>query len=84
VIVLWLAEGLFPSHRTLESPSEVAEERRLFYVATTRARDRLVLCAPRCRRTRDQGMAFYAPSRFLRELPADLVEVERPGLQMSF
>jgi DNA helicase-2/ATP-dependent DNA helicase PcrA len=79
VFVMWLAEGLFPSHRTLESPAEVAEERRLFYVATTRARDRLFLCAPRCRRTRDQGVAFYTPSRFLRELPPGLVRIDRPA-----
>jgi len=83
VIVLWLAEGLFPSQRTLESQDEVAEERRLFYVATTRARDRLILCAPRCRRTRDQGMAFYAPSRFLQEIPTGLVQIDRPVLTMN-
>lgn len=83
VIVLWLAEGLFPSQRTLESQDEVAEERRLFYVATTRARDRLILCAPRCRRTRDQGMVFYAPSRFLQEIPTGLVQIDRPVLTMN-
>lgn len=78
VIVLWLAEGLFPSRRSLEERGDEAEERRLFYVAATRARDTLVLCAPRCRRTRDRGLSYYSPSRFLREIPAGLLDVQAP------
>lgn len=49
-----------------------AEERRLFYVAVTRAKDELVLCAPEMRRTRDGGVFFCKPSRFIKELPRGL------------
>ncbi|MDZ4198679.1 MAG: ATP-dependent helicase [Kiritimatiellia bacterium] len=82
VIVLWLAEGLFPSKRSLDERDTEAEERRLFYVATTRARDTLILCSPRRRQTRDQGMVYYAPSRFLGEIPPTLVRVDRSSLSM--
>ncbi len=73
VFVIWAVEGMFPSGRTLEESGGDAEERRLFYVAVTRARDELVLAAPEIRRTRDGGMFFCKPSRFIKELPRDLV-----------
>ena len=69
VFVIWVAEGMFPSGRALESDGGEAEERRLFYVAVTRARDELVLAAPEVRHTRDGGMFFCKPSRFIKELP---------------
>jgi len=77
VIILWASEGMFPSARTLaesEGGEGEAEERRLFYVAVTRAKDELLLCAPEIRRTRDGGFIPCEPSRFLSELPAGLVE----------
>ncbi len=76
VFVLWMAEGMFPSSRSLEDASGEAEERRLFYVATTRAKDELHLCVPALRRSRDGGTQFYMPSRFVTELPPDLVREE--------
>ncbi len=68
VFVLSLAEGQFPHHRALEEQS-LEEERRLFYVATTRARDELHLCQP----TRASGrggsrMEVQRASQFIREL----------------
>jgi DNA helicase-2/ATP-dependent DNA helicase PcrA len=56
-----------------------AEERRLFYVATTRAKDDLYLCVPAMRRTRDGDAQFYTPSRFVLELPSRLVHVHQGG-----
>jgi DNA helicase-2/ATP-dependent DNA helicase PcrA len=52
VFVLWMAEGIFPSGRSMndEASGGLSEERRLFYVATTRAKDRLFLCTPKLRR----------------------------------
>jgi len=73
VFVIWAVEGMFPSGRTLEESGGEAEERRLFYVAVTRARDELVLAAPEIRHTRDGGMFFCKPSRFIKELPRSLV-----------
>lgn len=77
VFILWLAEGMFPSSRAMTEDSGgegVSEERRLFYVATTRARDELFLCVPSVRRTRDGGTQFFTPSRFVLELPTKLLK----------
>jgi len=46
VFVIWLVEGYFPSFKASSSEESLEEERRLLYVATTRARDQLVLCYP--------------------------------------
>ena len=75
VFVIMLGEGLFPSRRSLESPEGEEEERRLFYVAITRARDELYLSYPLLRMARSYGGdAMLQPSRFLGELPSELVE----------
>ncbi len=80
VFVLWLADGMFPSGRTLmETPGGEAEERRLFYVAVTRAKDELFLCAPQTRQNRDGVPMPCLPSRFLTELPPELFHAEHPG-----
>jgi DNA helicase-2/ATP-dependent DNA helicase PcrA len=74
VMVLWLNEGLFPSSRSLQdSFGGEEEERRLFYVAVTRAKDELDLCVPEIRRTRDGGIFYCAPSRFIKDMPRRLV-----------
>lgn len=81
VIVLWASEGMFPSPRSLrESGSGEAEERRLFYVAVTRAKDELCLCTPEIRRMREGGIVYHAPSRFVTEIPANLFRQVRGGL----
>ena len=72
VIVLWCVEGLFPSSRALEDQGDDEEERRLFYVAVTRARDRLHLLQPHERNTPEGGSYGCQRSRFLREVPASL------------
>jgi len=70
VFIIWLAEGRFPSIRSLsESGGEgEEEERRLFYVAVTRARDELYLCYPRFAPDRGGRELFQRPSRFISEL----------------
>ena len=72
VFVLFLNEDMFPSKRAVEESGD-AEERRLFYVAVTRAEDDLFLCSPMVRRQRDGGMIFLDPSRFLEEVPENLL-----------
>lgn len=74
VIIIWLVEGMFPSPRAIEEDPTGAEERRLFYVAATRAKDRLHLMVPRKRYMYDRGQIDCLPSRFLRELPDGLVD----------
>lgn len=73
VFVLFLCEGMFPSQKTVEEAGD-PEERRLFYVAVTRAEDRLFLCSPEVRRQRDGGIIFLEPSRFLNEIPPHLLQ----------
>lgn len=75
VFVIMLCEGLFPSQRSLETQASQEEERRLFYVAVTRARNELYLCYPRTREQPGRGGDYFQrPSRFLLEIPADLRE----------
>ncbi len=66
--VLWLAEGFFPSSRSMHDEEQVEEERRLFYVATTRAQDDLYLCHPFMHNKRGSGTVFLRPSQFVDEL----------------
>jgi DNA helicase-2/ATP-dependent DNA helicase PcrA len=75
VFIIMLCDGLFPSSRSLETDAGEEEERRLFYVAITRARDELYLCYPLIRATPGSGGDFMQqPSRFLQEIPGELLE----------
>lgn len=74
VFVIWLTDGMFPSTRSLETRDSIEEERRLFYVAITRARDELYLTFPHMRLNAGYGDMFQRPSRFLKEIPTKLVE----------
>ena len=74
VFVIWLSDGMFPSSRSLDSSEAIEEERRLFYVAVTRAKDELYLTYPILRLNAGYGEAFQRPSRFLGEVPKELLE----------
>ena len=74
VFVIWLTDGMFPSSRSLDRREDLEEERRLFYVAITRARDELYLAYPHMRLNAGYGDIFQRPSRFLKEIPNKLVE----------
>ncbi|MFN7970733.1 MAG: ATP-dependent helicase [Acidobacteriota bacterium] len=74
VIVAGLCDGGFPASMALRDPDGEEEERRLFYVAVTRAKDELYLTAPLMRYVRGQGAVVQKPSRFLTELPGSVVE----------
>lgn len=73
VILPWLVDTIFPSARSVED-GNLDEERRLFYVAVTRARNRLYMCVPRTRKTADGGFMPVDPSIFIRGIPKDLLE----------
>ena len=68
LFVIWLSEGRFPTVRA----EDEEEERRLFYVAVTRAKDLLYLVHPEIARDRYRGDVVVDPSRFLLELPAEV------------
>jgi DNA helicase II / ATP-dependent DNA helicase PcrA len=71
VIIIWAAEGRIPSPMALDSPSELEEERRLLYVATTRAKHNLVVVAPQTHLDRRLGQVSVRPSRFFEEVPPE-------------
>jgi len=72
VFMVGLEEGLFPLQRTIDQEQELEEERRLFYVAATRARKRLYLASAATRHR--FGEVTSIPSRFLREIPEELID----------
>ncbi|MGF1656021.1 MAG: ATP-dependent helicase [Verrucomicrobiales bacterium] len=74
VFLIYLCEGMFPSERSALSEPALEEERRLFYVAVTRAQDELYLTRPVMRYSYGAGAALTNQSRFLAELPAELWE----------
>jgi DNA helicase-2/ATP-dependent DNA helicase PcrA len=76
VFLCGMEEGLFPHQRSSEDPGKLEEERRLCYVGMTRARQRLFLTHAESRRLHGKEY-FPAPSRFLREVPAELIEEVR-------
>ncbi|HKM58412.1 MAG TPA: ATP-dependent helicase, partial [Chthoniobacterales bacterium] len=74
VFLIWLADGMFPSARSFESADTVEEERRLFYVACTRAQNQLYLTFPSYWANASADNRLQRPSRFLKEIPKDLLE----------
>ncbi|HXN34796.1 MAG TPA: ATP-dependent helicase [Opitutaceae bacterium] len=73
VFVIGLADGQFPGRRSIEA-GDVEEERRLFYVAVTRARNELYLCFPKVASRPGPGGMMNSPSRFLQELSPKLYQ----------
>ena len=82
VFLTGLEDGVFPHLRTLGDERELQEERRLAYVGITRARERLYLSRAHVRSAWGQT-SYNPPSRFLDEVPADLVEWQRGESSMS-
>jgi DNA helicase-2/ATP-dependent DNA helicase PcrA len=80
VFLAGLEDGLFPHQRSLNDLDSLEEERRLAYVGTTRAMQQLYLTYAEQRRL--HGIDSYGqPSRFIREIPEELLEEVRPRLQ---
>ena len=78
VFVIWVVDGRFPSYFNIKDDQEVEEERRLLYVAVTRAKDHLFLTYPIDIYDRSLGMVLGKPSRFIEGLPPRLL----PELQV--
>jgi DNA helicase-2/ATP-dependent DNA helicase PcrA len=68
VLMIWCSDGMLPLARSLKDQEGEEEERRLFYVATTRAKDQLYLCYPQVSYARGIGSVNQIPSRFIREV----------------
>lgn len=79
-----MEDGVFPSYMTIvsEDPDEVEEERRLCYVGITRAKKKLYLSAARRRMVRGQSQ-FNKVSRFIGEIPRELIEVDHGGERIA-
>jgi len=82
VFLIGLAEGMFPLRRAIES-GDIEEERRLFYVAVTRARDELYLCYPKVN-TKGGPATLLSPSQFIQELSAELYQPLRVKRQWGW
>lgn len=79
VFLIWCAEGMLPLARALKEPDGEEEERRLFYVAVTRAKDQLYLSYPLVDYGRGMGSLPLGPSRFVKEItPLSFKAKERP------
>ncbi|MDE1921811.1 MAG: DNA helicase II [Gammaproteobacteria bacterium] len=82
VFLAGMEDGLFPHQRSAADPAGLEEERRLCYVGMTRAMRRLFVTYAEQRRL--YGVDTYGqPSRFLAEIPSDLIEEIRPRIQVS-
>ena len=83
VFIAGAEEGLIPHARSVDdNGGNVEEERRLFYVAITRARDKLLISSCQKRR-KQQSIVECTPSRFLDEIPENLVEYHEPSKEVS-
>ena len=82
VLITGLEESLFPHGRSMESASQLEEERRLCYVAITRAMEKLYVTHAESRRLHGTD-TFNPPSRFLREIPKELINEIRPRAQTN-
>ena len=79
VFITGVEEGLLPHRNSMDDPDAVEEERRLFYVGMTRAKEKLSLVSAYRRRTYNSWQA-NRPSRFLTEIPAQHFEPVRQEL----
>ena len=73
VFLVGMEEGIFPGFRSIGEPKEIEEERRLCYVGVTRAKENLFLTCTKMR-TMFGSTSCNSPSRFLEEIPSDLLE----------
>lgn len=82
VIISGLEENLFPHHMSVDTENGLEEERRLCYVGITRAKEKLILTYAKCRYL--HGLEkFNQPSRFLSEIPRELIDVIRFTAKIS-
>jgi DNA helicase-2/ATP-dependent DNA helicase PcrA len=76
VFIIWALDGRFPSMHALNKEADLEEERRLMYVAATRAKENLFIIYPVQAYDRSSGMMLERPSRFLEEIDFDLMDTD--------
>jgi DNA helicase-2/ATP-dependent DNA helicase PcrA len=74
VFVIYALDGRFPNTRAAMSDESMEEERRLMYVACTRAKENLFITYPINVYDRETGMVLSKPSRFIEGMPEDLLD----------
>ncbi len=74
VFIPWMADGRFPTDMAINTSEDLEEERRVFHVAVTRAKDELYLVVPQFQQMRFQAKVLMKPSRFLTELTEPVTE----------
>ncbi len=88
VFIIWVMEGRFPSAKAYSNPLDLEEERRLMYVAATRAKDQLIMCYPGQESIPVWQLAETGPgnglSSFIRSLPGYVISHESPGFRKTF
>ena len=82
VLLTGLEESLFPHGRSIESATQLEEERRLCYVGITRAMEKLHITYAESRRLHGSD-TFNPPSRFIKEIPSELINEVRPRAQTN-
>lgn len=82
VFLVGMEEGLFPGKQSIEEPGRLEEERRLCYVGLTRAKEKLVLSYAEVRRQYGRE-EYHRPSRFIAELPQELLEEIRVNVRFK-
>ena len=80
VFILWALDGRFPSIHALNDRDELEEELRLMYVAATRAKENLFFCYPMQIYDRASGMILSRPSRFLEDIPEEILQRRTVGI----
>ncbi len=73
IFLVGLEEGIFPGHQSMDNPEDIEEERRLFYVGVTRAKQNLFITFAK-RRTIFGSTSYNPPSRFLKEIPKEVLD----------
>ncbi len=80
VFLVGMEEGIFPGYKSMDNPQDLEEERRLFYVGITRAKQSLFLSFAK-KRTIFGSTSYNPPSRFVKEIPKDLLDGYEDAMQ---
>ena len=82
VFLVGMEDGIFPGHKSIDNPEDIEEERRLFYVGITRAQNYLYLTFAK-KRTIFGSTSYNPPSRFIKEIPAELLDGYEEAMQIE-